>query len=126
KSTARTSTEVLPLIRPGSDRWRRNCLSENQRTRSTGQRARLRRVPSIFSFCTTPSFRKGRAGDARRSTGPKLFKDGAMNLYLKKAGFFLRCCSCCVQLVIERTRWLKKADDSRYLISRVENAYLRS
>jgi len=36
-----------------------------------------------------PSFRKGRAGDARRSTGPKLFKDGAMNLYLKKAGFFL-------------------------------------
>src|SRR5438094_5875785 len=110
----------------GSHRWRRNFLSEDQRTRSSGQRARLRRVPSIFSSCTTPSFRKGRAGDARRSTGPKLFKDGAMNLYLKKVGFFLTLlfllCS-----ASDRTHALaKKADDSRYLISRVENAYLRS
>ncbi len=48
-----------------------------------------------------------------------------MNLYLKKAGFFLTLlfllCS-----ASDRTHALaKKADDSRYLISRVENAYPR-
>ena len=78
-----------------------------------------------FFILHNPEFPQRTGGDARRSTGPKLFKDGAMNLYLKKVGFFLTLlflfCS-----ASDRTHALaKKADDSRYLISRVENAYPR-
>ena len=42
-----------------------------------------------FFILYNPEFPQRTGGDARRSTGPKLFKDGAMNLYLKKVGFFL-------------------------------------